>query len=106
MGSAGEMGELRGSFRVVLDVEWRAEVVVVWVRLGEELGKIRGLLDALVSVEWKRKKTLGFSVEEGGDLDAGCSGFSHSLLDDENGERGEEGWRFLSSWDGVERGGF
>ena len=40
MGSAGEMGELRGSFRVVLDAEWRAEVVVVWVRLGEELGKI------------------------------------------------------------------
>ena len=105
MGSAGEMGELRGSFRVVLDAEWRAKVVVVWVRLGEELGKIFWVVGGLVSVEWKRKKRLGFSVE-GGDLDAGCSGFSHSLSDDEKGERGEEVRRFLSSWDGVERGGF
>ena len=83
MGSAGEMGELRGSFRVVLDAEWRAVVVVVWVRLGEELGEIFWVVGGLVSVEWKRKKRLGFSVEEGGDLDAGCSGFSHSLSDDE-----------------------
>ena len=40
MGSAGEMGELRGSFRVVLDVEWRTVVVVVWVRLGKESGVV------------------------------------------------------------------
>ena len=38
-------------------------------------------------MEWKRKKRLRFSVEEGGDLDAGCSGFSHSLSNDEKADK-------------------
>ena len=37
LGSAEEMGELGGGFRVASGVEWRAVKLVVWVRLGAEL---------------------------------------------------------------------
>ena len=44
--------------------------LVVWVRLGEELRVICWELGALVRVKEKRRKKLGFSMEEGGDADA------------------------------------
>ena len=49
--------ELREGFRGVLVVEWWAEVVVVWVRLGGEMGVICWVERALVSVEGKRRKS-------------------------------------------------
>ena len=41
MGSAGEMGELGGRCRAGLGVEWRAEMLGVWMDLGTE---IKGIL--------------------------------------------------------------
>ena len=56
LGSRLVQVELRGGFRGVLAVEWWAEVVVVWSRLGGELGVVLLRMEALVQVERKRRK--------------------------------------------------
>ena len=54
-------------------------------------------------MEKKRKKNAEFSVEEGGDLGTGCSGFSHSLLDDKRAWKEEKTGGFNGSWIEAER---
>ena len=96
---------MEGGFRVVLDAEWRAVVVVVWVRLGEELGQISGLLEVWLQWNGRGRRDSDFS---GRWREFGCSELSRfpcSLSDDQR-YGGDEGWSLLSSWDGVKRGGF
>ena len=57
--------ELRGGSRGVLAVEWWAEVVVVWVRLGTEMEVISEEFGVLVCSGTKGKEMPIFSEEEG-----------------------------------------
>ena len=58
-----------------------------WWSLGDEIGS--GLLGGTgTSFSGKEEEEeLSFSVEEGGDSEAGCSGFSHSLWTTKGGRR-------------------
>ena len=60
LGSAADLGGVRGGFRVVLVVEWVAEMLEFWVRLGEEMEVICRVLDAGFRWKGRRKKMAEF----------------------------------------------
>ena len=61
LGSGLDFDGLRGGLRVDLATEWRAVMVVVWVRLGAELRGFYWELGALVLIEKKDRRGLFFS---------------------------------------------
>ena len=83
-------------------MEWVAEMVVVWVRLGTEMEVVLLDVEALVWVKRKRKKRTGFQWGRRRRMGAGCSGFSRSLLNDKRRGRRRR-LEALSSTEGVKR---
>ena len=61
-------------------------MVVVWVRLGRKLEGFYWVERVLVWMKKKRKRNADLQWKEGGDLGAGRSGFSYSLLGDPKAE--------------------
>ena len=69
-----------GDFRGVLAMEWWAEVLEVWSRLGGELEVICWVLGVWFQMEKKRKKRAELAEGEGEGFGAlCCSGCSLSL---------------------------